>query len=138
MGYYIYYKVSGEATWSKTALISANLYEETVSSLTVDTQYSLKIVAENEKGESVQSGIIYQYSGSVPTVNNAPTEITGSRTETSIMIDMYAPDASTTTVLGYQLYANDANSNSVPTNLVYDGQAVANVLSATVYNLESG
>ena len=130
--------MAGDTTWSKTTPISADVHQETVISLTVDTQYALKIVAENEKGESVQSGILYQYSGAVPAVSNAPTIVAGSRTETSVMIDMYEPDASTTTVLGYRLYANDVNSNAVPTNLVYDGQAVANVLSATVYNLESG
>ena len=67
-----------------------------------------------------------------------PAIVSGSRTETSLMVDMAIPDLSTTTVLGYQLYANDANSNAVPNNLVYDGQAVANVLQASVLNLESG
>ena len=130
--------MAGDTAWSKTTPISADVHQETVISLTVDTQYALKIVAENEKGESVQSGILYQYSGAIPAVSNAPTIVAGSRTETSVVVDMHEPDASTTTVLGYRLYANDVNSNAVPTNLVYDGQAVANVLSATVYNLESG
>ena len=58
-GYYIYYKVAGADTWLKTSLISADNFAFTVDSLTPDTQYSLKIVAVNEKGESAQSNIHY-------------------------------------------------------------------------------
>ena len=137
-GYVIYYKVAGSTAGYDAAPISADLYQGTVASLTPDAQYALKIVAVNEKGESVPSGIVYQYAGAVPAASTAPTVVPGSRTETSVMILMSAPDSPTTAVLGYQLYANDVNSNAVPTNLVYDGQAVANALSATVYNLESG
>jgi hypothetical protein len=136
-GYYIYYKVASDTSWSKTTLVTADLHQETVGSLTPDTQYSLKIVAVNEKGESVQSGIMYQYASAVPTLSQEPVIVGGSRTETSLMVNMAIPDSSTTTVLGYQLFANDANSNAVPTNLVYDGQAVANVLQVSVLNLES-
>jgi hypothetical protein len=50
---------------------------------------------------------------------------------------MYAPGTSTIDVLGFQLYINDANSNSVPDNLVYNGQAIPSVLQATVSNLVS-
>ena len=120
-GYYVYYRQTSDSAWSKTALIAADLHEVIVDSLSPDAEYALKIVAANEKGESAQSGIIYQYAGAVPTLSQMVTIVSGSRTESSLMVNMAIPDASTTTVLGYQLYANDANSNAVPDNLVYDG-----------------
>ncbi len=50
-GYYVYFKVAGSASWSKTSSITADNFATTVDSLTPDTQYALKIVAVNEKGE---------------------------------------------------------------------------------------
>jgi len=41
---------------------------------------------------------------------------------------MFEPTVSTTDVLGYQLYRNEANSKAVPSVMVYDGQAISNVL----------
>ena len=137
-GHFIYYKIAGANTWLKTDLISAENFSHTVDSLTVDVQYALKIVAVNEKGESAQSNIHYQYAGAVPTGLSAPSLVVSSRTDTSVTIVMTEPDNSSTDILGYQIYANDANSNSVPTNLVYDGQAISSVLSVTVRGLESG
>lgn len=52
-GYYIYYKVAGSTTWSKTSLVTFDKFAHTVDSITPDTQYALKIVAVNVKGESV-------------------------------------------------------------------------------------
>lgn len=51
-GYFIYFKVAGASTWSKTELITEDNFSSTVDSLTPDTKYALKIVAVNEKGES--------------------------------------------------------------------------------------
>lgn len=51
---------------------------------------------------------------------------------------MYMPGESTTDVLGFQLYINEANSNAVPSIMVYDGQAISNVLTVTVSSLISG
>lgn len=50
---------------------------------------------------------------------------------------MYPPGTSTTDVLGFQLFINDVNSNSVPNNLIYDGQAIPSVLQTTVSDLIS-
>jgi hypothetical protein len=51
---------------------------------------------------------------------------------------MFAPGTSATAVLGFKLYMNEVNSNSIPSTLVYNGEAVSNVLKAIVYGLESG
>jgi hypothetical protein len=64
--------------------------------------------------------------------------IVASRTHTTIDIEMSEPGESTTEVLGYQLFINDMNSNAVPSNLVYDGQAISNILTVTVEDLVSG
>ena len=45
---------------------------------------------------------------------------------------------STTSVLGYQVLSNAANTNAVPSIVVYDGSAVASVLTVTVKDFESG
>lgn len=53
----------------------------TLTSLTANAEYSLKIVAENVRGESeIPSGVIYQYAAAVPTSITAPAVISGSRT----------------------------------------------------------
>jgi hypothetical protein len=48
---------------------------------------------------------------------------------------MFEPSSSTTDVLGYRLFANEADSNAVPTLVVYDGEAVPNILQTTLGNL---
>ena len=100
-GYHIYYKAVSSASWSKTSLISADNFSSTVDSLTPDTQHALKIVAVNEKGESSQSNIYYQYSGAVPTGLSQLSLIVSSRTDTTVMVVMTAPSLSSTDVLGY-------------------------------------
>ena len=137
-GYFIYYKIAGTVNWSKTSLISADNFQHTVDSLSADTRYSLKIVAVNEKGESEQSNIHYQYASAVPTGLFAPTLVVSSRTDTTLTIVMSPPTLSSTDVLGYQVYSNDANTQNVPSNLVYDGQAISAVLNVMIRDLESG
>ncbi len=106
--------------------------------MTADAEYAIRITAENIKGESVPSGLIYQYAGAVPATLSAPTLITSSRTDYSVDIQWTVPGTSTTTVIGYRLYVNEPNSNAVPTILVYDGAAIPSVLKSTIYNLKSG
>jgi hypothetical protein len=109
-----------------------------VAGLDPDTQFSFKITAANEKGESERSGIRYQYAGAVSTSLDTPQLVPGTRTLTSVGVEMFVPGVSTTTVLGYQLYINDANSNAVPETLVYDGEAVSTVRKVNVTELASG
>ena len=109
-----------------------------MSGLTADSLYALKITAENIKGESVASGILYQYAGEVPTGLATPTITSGTRTEYSVEVQWTVPTTSTTTVLGYRVYINAPNSNSIPTILAYDGAAVPSVMKTTIYNLISG
>lgn len=137
-GYFIYFKVAGSDSWSKTDLISEDNFATTVDSLSPNTKYALKIVAVNEKGESEQSNIYYQYASAVPSGLSRLSLIVNSRTSTTLTVLMTAPTLSTTDILGYQVYANDANTNSIPTNLVYDGTAISTVLSVTVRDLKSG
>lgn len=67
-GYYVYYQKTGiDTTWTKSSLLSFALFEYQVTSLTANTQYSFKMTAANIKGESIQSGIKYQYAAAVPT-----------------------------------------------------------------------
>ncbi len=51
-GYYIYFKIAGQLTWSKTALIAEDLFANTLTGLSADTNYAMKMVAVNSKGES--------------------------------------------------------------------------------------
>ena len=51
---------------------------------------------------------------------------------------MYVPGSSSTDILGYRLYANTVNSYSIPSILIYDGEAVSNVLKGIANGLESG
>ena len=86
LGYFIYNKITGTETYSKTAIISSEVFDTTLTSLTANQQYSLKIVAVNVKGESNFSHVQYQYAGAVPSDLLPPTEMTNTRTFTSIMI----------------------------------------------------
>ena len=65
-GYYIYYKIAGWVTWSKTVLIAENLFSYALIGLTADNNYAMKMVAINSKGESSFTSIIYQYASAVP------------------------------------------------------------------------
>lgn len=65
-GYYIHYHLIGTANaWAMTSLISEELNLYQVTGLTANSQYSFKITAVNVKGQSEQSGILYQYAGAV-------------------------------------------------------------------------
>lgn len=126
LGYIVYYQAYGESTWQKTVDIGAELTAYTVTSLTPDVRYALKIVARNIKGESERSHIYYQFASAVPKIYTEPSLIVSSRTDTSLNILMYAPGVSSTDVLGYQVYINEANTNAIPSILAYDGRAVSN------------
>ena len=81
LGYYIYYKISSVSTWTQTSLISPSASLVSVlGSLTADSQYAMRITAANIKGESIPSGIIYQYASQVPTGVAAPSILVSSRT----------------------------------------------------------
>ena len=109
-----------------------------MTALTADTEHAIRITAENIKGESIPSGLIYQYAAAVPATLSAPTLISSSRTDFSLVVQWTAPGTSTTTVIGYRLFVNEPNSNALPTVLVYDGAAIPSVLRATLFNLLSG
>ena len=87
------------------------------------------------KGESQQSEIRFQYTSAVPSGLSSPELIEGTRTESTVGIQMFEPSSSTTDVLGYRLFANESDSNAVPTLVVYDGEAVPNILQTTLGNL---
>jgi hypothetical protein len=138
-GYYIYYhKTATSESWSKTTLIAKELNSYTLTGLVDLTQYSFKVTAANQKGESAKSGIRYQYASPVASDLDLPSIVAGTRSITSVSIEMMEPGLSTTTVLGYQLYINEANSNAVPTNLVYDGETISTVRKVNVADLVSG
>jgi hypothetical protein len=96
------------------------------------------MTAANAKGQSEFSGVQYQYASAISFSLLTPELIEGTRTLTSVGVQMFVPQLSTTDVLGYQLYINEANTNSVPDSLIYDGQAISNVLAVTVSQLKSG
>lgn len=72
-----------------------------MTGLVVDVMHGFKIVGYNVKGESEQSGILYQFSAQVPTQLHYPTLIAGTRTWSTVGIQMYMPGLSTTDVLGF-------------------------------------
>ena len=109
-------------------LLDESEVQKQVSDLTPNKLYSFKITSANIKGQSEQSGILYQYAAAVPSSLQQPQLIDGTRTWTSIGIQMFMPGSSTTDILGYQLFINEANSNAIPEIMVYDGKAIPNVL----------
>jgi len=95
------------------------------------------IRAVNIKGESVRSGVIYQYAGAVPTGLAAPVLDVSSRTDTTVSVSWSIPTTSTTTILGYQILINQPNSNSIPSIIAYDGSGISTVKIATIRGLVS-
>ena len=85
-GYYLYYKLTTAATFTQSALINATEFTFQLTGLTADTEYAVRITAANIKGESVPSGILYQYASAVPATLAAPTIVLNSRTDYSIGI----------------------------------------------------
>lgn len=65
-GFYVYFRISGVATWSKSAVIDADLFSFDLTGLTANTNYAIKMVAANAKGESEFTGILYQFASAVP------------------------------------------------------------------------
>ena len=58
-GFYIYYKIAGLTSWSKSVLITGDSFSHNMIGLTADTNYAMKMVAVNVKGESEFTSIIY-------------------------------------------------------------------------------
>jgi hypothetical protein len=58
-GYRIYYKTNPSLVWSSTALLSSRLFTSTLSPITADTEYMVKIAAENSEGSSIASNVLY-------------------------------------------------------------------------------
>ena len=108
-----------------------------MTGLDADVEYVVYLRAANVKGESVRTGVIYQYAGAVPSGIGAPVLDVSSRTDKSVSVTWSAPTTSTTTVLGYQVVINEPNSNSVPKIVAYDGTGISTVLIATIRGLVS-
>lgn len=86
-GYYIYFRLFGSGSvWSKTDFLSEEFNSYEVIGLTPNLKYSFKIVGVNVKGESEQSGVLYQYSGALASSLQQPTLIAGTRTWTTVGI----------------------------------------------------
>lgn len=139
-GYYIYYKktLSGLNTaFTKGDFIPASLLTYILTGLDADVEYVVYLRAANVKGESVRTGVIYQYAGAVPSGLSAPVLDVSSRTDKSVSVTWITPTTSTTTVLGYQVLINEPNSNSVPHIVAYDGTGISTVLIATIRGLVS-
>jgi hypothetical protein len=146
-GYYFYYQTSSALAASpnvflKTVRIDASLSTYSLGSLTVDTEYTVKMVAENARSgnyyESDYSESVRQYTGAVPASLATLSVVSGSRTSDSLAVSWGAPGASTTDVLGYRVYANEPDSGSIPTNLVYNGEDVSTILQVRVSGLQQG
>lgn len=120
-GFFIYYKVAGAVIWDKSNLIASDLFHYQLIGLTADTNYAIKMVAVNVKGESEFTPIIYQYASAVPQALQQPQLVAGTRTTTSVQLQMYVPGVSSTDVLGYKLYVNEVNSFAIPSVEIYDG-----------------
>ena len=58
-GFYVYYKITGTTSYSKTSLISMDLFAYSLTGLKDKNYYAMKIVAANTKGESEYSPIVY-------------------------------------------------------------------------------
>jgi len=84
-----------------TEQLPAGLNQYTLTGLISNKAYSFKIASCNEKGQSEQSGVVYQYSAGIASGLLQPQLIVGTRTQTTIGIQMFAPGESTTDVLGY-------------------------------------
>jgi titin len=131
-GYYLYYQKSSSLltdpdTWLKSAEISHTTTTSSLVGLEGTEQYRVKIVAANVRGEGAFSKSVTHFAGAVPSGLTTPSAVLGSRTLETIGIQWSAPSTSTTDVLGYRLYVNEPSSNAIPTELVYDGAAIANV-----------
>ena len=118
LGYYVYYKLSSASSFTQSALVTS--LSHSLTGLTADSEYNLKLTASNSQGESDFTEVLTQFAAAVPTSLAAPTVVSGSRSATSIGIQWTQPTSSTT-VLGYQLYITPANVQDVPSNLVYNG-----------------
>lgn len=100
LGYYVEYRLSTLTVFTKTSLISATDFATQLTALTADAEYAIRITAENIKGESIPSGLIYQYAAAVPATLSAPTLTSSTRTDFSLVVQWTAPGTSTTTVIG--------------------------------------
>ena len=100
-GYYVYYKLSSDVSFTQSSLISPTQLTYSLLALTSDQPYSLKLTAANIKGESIPSPLLYQYSSAVPSSLTAPVIIPSTRTSTSLSVEWAVPGVSTTSMLGY-------------------------------------
>lgn len=139
-GYYIYYKktLSGlNSPFIKGDFIPASELTYILNGLDADQEYVTYLRAYNIKGESIRTGVIYQYAGAVPSGLGSPVLDVSSRTESSVSVTWSAPTTSTTTILGYQILINKPNSNAVPSIIAYDGTGISTVKIATIRGLIS-
>jgi sulfatase maturation enzyme AslB (radical SAM superfamily) len=59
LGYYVYYKLTSATTYTQSILVNTTVFSFQIASLTADSEYAVRITADNVKGESTPSGILY-------------------------------------------------------------------------------
>jgi hypothetical protein len=100
----------------------------------VDQGYLIRVIANNNEGDSLPTESVYGYASSIPSSLSMLTIV---QRGTDFIVLGWTPPTSTLPIIGYKVYQNQAD-NKPPSILVYDGSSFSTILQTQISKLITG